>query len=201
MLQYGMVHFVMVNTETDFDNAPDQPGGSAKLGSGPFGGHNQQLEFLEADLASVDRTVTPWLVVGGHRSFYSTGNAGCEPCRKAFEGLFYKYGVDLGIFGHVHNSQRFKPLYNHKVDPNGLNDPKAPLYIVAGGAGNIEGLNKIGKRPDYTAWAYDEHFSYATVSFLSANKLQVDFISSATGEKIDTSVLTKSHKTQFVVRP
>lgn len=198
--EYGMVHFTMIDTETDFDHAPDQPGGSAELHTGPFGGQNQQLEFLEADLASVDRTVTPWLVVSGHRPFYSTGNAGCEPCRSAFEKLFYKYGVDLGIFGHVHNSQRLKPLYNHQIDPNGLDDPKAPLYIVAGGAGNIEGLSAVGQRPDYTAWAYDENFSYGTVSFLSANKLQVDFIRSSTGEKIDTAVLTKSHKEQFVVQ-
>ena len=107
-------------------------------------------------------------------------------------------GTLASIFGHVHNSQRFKPLYNNTIDPNGLNDPKAPFYIVAGGAGNIEGLEAVGQKPDYTAWAYDEHFAYATVSFLSKNKLQVDFIRSATGEKIDTSVLTKSHKERFV---
>ena len=51
----------------------------------------------------------------------------------------YTYGVDLGIFGHVHNSQRFVPVVNNTADPNGMNDPKAPMYIVAGGAGNIEG--------------------------------------------------------------
>ncbi|KAF4631720.1 hypothetical protein G7Y89_g6407 [Cudoniella acicularis] len=61
--EYGMVHVVMLDTETDFTNAPDGPGGSAGLDSGPFGAPNQQLEFLEADLASVDRTVTPWLIV------------------------------------------------------------------------------------------------------------------------------------------
>ena len=76
---------------------PDEPGGSAGLGSGPFGGPNQQISFLQQDLASVDRAVTrkfrgnllsfflrgtwqliiitiarfmfpvAWLVVGGHR--------------------------------------------------------------------------------------------------------------------------------------
>lgn len=198
--EYGMVHFTMIDTETDFDHAPDQSDGSANLGAGPFGSNGQQLEFLEADLASVDRTVTPWVVVAGHRTFYSTGKAGCEACRTAFEPILYKYGVDLGIFGHVHNSQRFQPLYDYKVDPNGLKDPKAPLYIVAGGAGNIEGLSKVGERPDYTAWAYDEHFAYATVSFVSENSLQIDFIRSSSGEKIDTAVLYKSHKEQFVVQ-
>lgn len=198
--EYGIVHFTMIDTETDFDHAPDQFDGSANLGVGPYGSNGQQLEFLEADLASVDRTVTPWVVVAGHRTFYFTGKAGCEACRKAFEPILYKYGVDLGIFGPVHNSQRCRPLYDYKVDPNGLQNPKAPLYIVAGAAGNIEGLSKVGERPDYTAWAYDEHFAYATVKFLSEDKLQIDFIRSSSGETIDTAVLYKPHKEQFVVQ-
>ena len=31
-----MVHFISFNTETDFPNAPDQPGGTAGENSGPF---------------------------------------------------------------------------------------------------------------------------------------------------------------------
>ncbi|KAI0005660.1 Metallo-dependent phosphatase [Xylariaceae sp. FL0662B] len=198
--EYGMVHFTMINTETDFEDAPDGPGGSAGLESGPFGTPNQQLEFLEDDFASVDRTITPWLVIGGHRPWYTTGGSGCEPCQAAFEPLLYKYGVDLAIFGHVHNSQRFQPVYNDTADPNGLNDPKAPMYIVAGGAGNIEGLSSVGSNLSYNAFAYADDFSYAKVSFLDANNLQVDFIRSATGELLDTSVLFKSHTEQFVVQ-
>jgi len=199
---YGMVHVVMFNTETDFTDAPDGPNGSAGMNGGPFGRLNQQLEFLEADLASVDRTITPWLIVGGHRPFYSTGGGdnACVPCQAAFEPLFYKYGVDLGIFGHVHNSQRFNPVYNGTADPNCLNDPKAPMYIIAGGAGNIEGLSSVGTRTALTAFAYADDFSYATVKFLDVNHLQVDFIRSSTGAVIDTSILYKSHTKQFVVQ-
>ncbi|KAI5864185.1 Metallo-dependent phosphatase [Durotheca rogersii] len=198
--EYGMVHFVMINTETDFEDAPDGPGVFGGLNSGPFGTPNQQLEFLEADLASVDRTVTPWLLIGGHRPWYSTGGKGCKPCQAAFEPLLYKYGVDLAIFGHVHNSQRFLPAFQDKADPNGYNDPKAPMYIVAGGAGNIEGLSSIGKNVSFNAFAYDDDFSYAQVRFLDAQNLQVDFVKSDTGELLDTSRLFKSHKEQFVVQ-
>jgi hypothetical protein len=135
--EYGMAHVVMIDTETDFPNAPDSVGGSANLFSGPFGAPGQQLAFLDADLASVDRTVTPWVIVAGHRPWYSTGGSDniCTPCQTAFEPLFYKYGVDLGIFGHVHNSQRFNPVYNQTADPAGLNNPTAPMYIIAGGPG------------------------------------------------------------------
>lgn len=148
--EYGMVHYTMIDTETDFADAPDEPGGSAGLNGGPFGAPSQQLDFLAADFASVDRGVTPWLVVGGHRPWYSTGGGAiCTPCQAAFESLFYQYGVDLAIFGHVHNSQRFAPVYNGTADPAGMNNPQAPMYIVAGGAGNIEGLSPIGSNVSY----------------------------------------------------
>ncbi|KAK5999163.1 Acid phosphatase [Cladobotryum mycophilum] len=196
--EYGMAHIVMIDTETDFANAPDGPDGSAGLNSGPFGAPNQQIQFLEADLASVDRTVTPWLIVAGHRPWYSTGGSACVPCQAAFEGLFYKYGVDLGVFGHVHNSQRFLPTFNGTIDPAGMNNPKAPMYIVAGGAGNIEGLAAVGTKPPNTAFAYADDFAYATIRFLDGRNLQVDFYRSSTGELLDSSKLFKSHETQFV---
>lgn len=193
--EYGMAHIVMIDTETDFPKAPSGPGGSAGLNGGPFGIEDQQLEFLEADLSSVDRSVTPWVIVAGHRPWYTAGGSACKPCQKAFESLMYRYNVDLGVFGHIHNSQRFLPVYDGKADPAGLDDPKAPMYIVAGGAGNIEGLSKVGIRQDYNAFAYDDDFSYATIRLLDENNMQVDFFKSSTGELLDTSTLYKSHFT------
>lgn len=195
--EYGMAHITMIDTETDFEDAPDSAGASSGLKTGPFGSVNQQLQFLEADLASVDRTVTPWLIVAGHRPWYTTGEA-CKSCQVAFENLLYKYGVDMAVFGHVHNSQRIVPIFNGTADPNGLQDPKAPYYIVAGGAGNIEGLNKINVKPSYIAWAFDSDFAYSTLSILDKNHLKVDFIRSYTGEIVDSTTLFKSHTQQFV---
>lgn len=196
--EYGMAHVVMIDTETDFRNAPDGPDGSAHLDGGPFGRPGQQLDFLRADLASVDRTVTPWVIVAGHRPWYTTDTSSCGPCQAAFEGIFYEYGVDLGVFGHVHNSQRFYPVVNGTADPNGMHDPKAPMYIVAGGAGNIEGLDLNGTYTSYTAFAYGDDYSYGTLKFLDEQHLQVEFIRSRTGDVLDSSVLYKSHSTRFV---
>lgn len=200
--EYGMVHVTMIDTETDFTNAPDLPFGSAGLDGGNFGYTGQQLDFLKADLASVDRTVTPWVIVGGHRPWYSTGGSDnlCTACQSAFEPVLYQYGVDLGVFGHVHNSQRFAPVNNSVVDPAGLNDPKSPMYIVAGGAGNIEGLSSVGTNISSNRFAYADDFSYATLNFKDENNLEVNFIRSSTGEILDTSTLYKSHSTQFVVQ-
>ncbi|KAL2828807.1 Metallo-dependent phosphatase-like protein [Aspergillus pseudoustus] len=195
--EYGMAHIVMLNTETDFDKAPSAPGGSQSLNGGPFGSNNQQLDFLAADLASVDRSVTPWVVVAGHRPWYTTGLQ-CGPCQDAFEEILYRYGVDLAVFGHVHNSQRFRPQYKNKPDPNGLQDPKAPMYIVAGAAGNIEGLSPTLWRPPYLEFLNDKDYAYAAINFVDENNLRVDFIKSTTGEVLDTSTLYKSHGDRFV---
>lgn len=203
--EYGMAHITMLDTETDFPNAPDQVGGFSGLDSGPFGALNQQLEFLEADLASVDRTVTPWLIVAGHRPWYARkkeqGNgARCIPCQQAFESVFYRYGVDLAVFGHVHSSQRFLPMYNSTADAAGMNNPKAPMYIITGGAGSIEGLSNLGDPEPYTEFSNAEVFAFATIRVDDANHLKVDFIQSSSGTVLDSSVLYKEHKERFVIQ-
>lgn len=59
---YGMAHFVMFDTETDLGVGfigPDQLGGGQKDSDGPFGSYqDQQIDFLNKDLASVDRRKT-----------------------------------------------------------------------------------------------------------------------------------------------
>ncbi|KAJ5104688.1 hypothetical protein NUU61_002035 [Penicillium alfredii] len=197
--EYGMAHIVMINTETDFTDAPDGTDGNAKLDGGPFGAPHQQLDFLAADLASVDRRVTPWLIVAGHRPWYTTGKGkSCKPCQKAFEKLFHTYGVDLAVFGHVHNSQRFFPVYDGKADPKGMHNPTDPMYIISGGTGNIEGLDPVHPQPSYTAWAYADDQSYSTLNFLDKHRLEITFVQSATGKVLDSSVLHKDHSTSFV---
>lgn len=46
---HGLVHYVMMSTEHDFSVGSDQ------------------YYFLKEHLASVDRSVTPWLIFTGHR--------------------------------------------------------------------------------------------------------------------------------------
>jgi acid phosphatase len=89
-------------------------------------------------------------------------------------------------------------MYQGKVDPNNLTDPTAPMYIIAGGAGNIEGLTPVGSVPPENEFNYADDWSYATVKLLDEQHLQVDFIKSTTGEILDSSTLFKSHKEQFV---
>ncbi|KAF8319499.1 Metallo-dependent phosphatase-like protein [Cantharellus anzutake] len=196
---YGMAHFVMFDTETDLGNGiigPDEPGGGANLGSGPFGGKNQQFNFLQQDLASVDRAVTRMITLA-QLGWYSSKPT-CSECQKAFESLFIQYGVDLAVFGHVHNMQEIAPIANDVVDPAGLNNPKAPWYIVTGAAGNIEGLAPLGEQPSYITWADDTVFGFSKLLFQDRNRLTVQFIRSRDGVILRNSTLYKAHTTRFV---
>lgn len=64
----------------------------------------EQYKWLVRDLASVDRSVTPWLVATWHPPWYSTYEAHyreAECMRVEIEDLLYSYGVDIVFNGHV----------------------------------------------------------------------------------------------------
>ena len=139
---YGLVHFVSIDTESTFPGAPEGPG--TWLSSGPFG---DQLGWLESDLdkAVQNRDVVPWIVVGGHRPYYTEANpylsdrAVREAIRAAFEPILIKYSVDVVFMGHVHWYERLWPVFNNTVQQRNYTDATAPIYIVSGAAGNGEG--------------------------------------------------------------
>ena len=87
-----MVHFIQVDTETDLGHgfvAPDEPGGVEDEDSGPFASYmNQQTNWLRRDLATVDRSKTPWVIVAGHRPWYinveNDPSDVCFECRNLF---------------------------------------------------------------------------------------------------------------------
>ena len=63
---------------------------------------------MEADLKAVNRTLTPWVILNGHRPIYTTNTGGSPPYgvingardqRLAFEDLLFKYEVDLTLHG------------------------------------------------------------------------------------------------------
>lgn len=113
----GGIHFIMLGAYIAYDESADQ------------------YKWLERDLASVDRKVTPWLVATWHPPWYSTYVAHyreAECMRVAMEDLLYKYGVDIVFNGHVHAYERSNRVYNYNLDPCG------PIYITVGDGGNRE---------------------------------------------------------------
>ncbi|CAL5389278.1 unnamed protein product [Camellia sinensis] len=128
-------HIAMLGSYTDFEASSDQ------------------YKWLEADLAKVDRTVTPWLLVLIHAPWYNSNEAHegeGETMRKAMEELLYRARVDVVFAGHVHAYERFTRVYNKKADPCG------PVHVTIGDGGNREGLAFNFKKPSPSISLYRE---------------------------------------------
>lgn len=191
---YGMVHFVHIDTETDLGNGLIGPDEGSPEYAGPFGSDNQQIDWLADDLASVNRTVTPWIVVFGHRGWYlSASSSVCPNCRTAFEGLLHEYDVDLYINGHAHLYERTAPIYNNVIDPNGLSNPSSTLYITNGAAGHYDGLDPFTAIQPYSVYRQDSDYSWTTISFTNATHMTVSSLWSANNTIFDSATLYKAH--------
>lgn len=193
----GMVHYVQIDTETDLGHGlvgPDEPLGGIE-DSGPFGLMNQQINWLTNDLANVDRSKTPWVVVTGHRPWYSSGSI-CPNCSLAFEPLFLEYGVDLYMAGHFHVYERMTPIANNVSDPNGLNNPSSPWYIVNGAAGHYDGLDSftLPLMPYHQVGfsTSDGIYGWSKLTFHNCTHLTQSFIASNNGSVLDSATLYKN---------
>jgi hypothetical protein len=70
----------------------------------PFASGSAQYNWLKADLAAIDRGVTPWVLVNTHAPWYNSNTAhqgDGEAQRQALEKMLYDAGVDLVMSGHV----------------------------------------------------------------------------------------------------
>lgn len=192
-----MVHYIHYTTETDFPGAPDAFGGGQGDNEGPFAPTGAQLAWIEQDLKSINRAITPWVVALGHRPWYVASSL-CYTCQAAFEPLFNEYNVDIVLSGHVHAMERNAPIAKNITDPNGLNNPKAPLYLTNGAAGHFEGLDPLtNPLPSYVTYANNTKFGYSLLTFHNITHMTHNFISSASGQVLDSATLYKERSIPF----
>jgi acid phosphatase type 7 len=136
----GPVHFVSFSTESDYPGAPVDLKRYARA--------QTQLQWMAADLVAVNRSVTPFVVVMGHRPIYVDSPGDVDSAGKpagqaakiqaAFEQMFHDNQVDVFLAGHTHMYQRTLPMFN-----NTINWERGMVEIIAGGGGSIEGLSKF----------------------------------------------------------
>ncbi|CAM0950244.1 unnamed protein product [Alopecurus aequalis] len=115
----GAVHIIMLGSYTDYD------AGTA------------QYNWLQGDLARIDRGKASFVVALVHAPWYNSNKAHRgegDGMRDAMEALLYGARVDAVFSGHVHAYERFTRVYGDKEDPCG------PLYVTIGDGGNREGL-------------------------------------------------------------
>ena len=94
---YGPVHFTVWSSEHNFTKG------------------SRQYAWLAQDLAGVNHTETPWLVVQMHRPMYASEAADgagdkhlvvAQHIRDNLEDLFLEHEVDVVMTGHLHSYER-----------------------------------------------------------------------------------------------
>jgi hypothetical protein len=93
-----------------------------------------QYKWLVEELASVDRSITPWLLVTIHIPFYNTfdihrKDPQVRPAIENLEPLFVEHKVNLVFSGHIHAYQRTGNVAFGELTPTG------PIYITIGAGG------------------------------------------------------------------
>jgi hypothetical protein len=105
-----------------------------------------QLAFMKADLAGVDRARTPWVVALVHKDYSMEGEAFA-----AFAPLLNAGGVDLLFCGHIHFYMRNAPYdsvagkadsASVSADTHTYTEPKFMVSIVSGSSRDHEDDHK-----------------------------------------------------------
>ena len=165
---WGNVHVVMMDSEHDWQY-----------------GSNQHT-WLDANLAAVNRTKTPWVVVTSHRPIYTT-----ELCvvpdyivsrfmRQALDPLFEKYKVNLALVAHLHSYERTCLIKRGNCVENG-----GTQHITIGSAG--AGLDSCGSSPILGPYnkAHTNQWGYLTVE-ATDERMKLDFILDKDGSVWDS---------------
>ncbi len=195
----GLIHYIGISTEHDI-----------AIGT-------EQYQWIEADLKSIDRTVTPWVIFGGHRAMYINSNYGGNPSADIdymanmvtnLEPLLWKYRVNMGFYGHNHAVQRHSAIYNYTVvqksvevaDVDGSiihyhDNPQATVHWVVGTGGAAFTKNSVTPGPDWNEMVFYE-WGYARVTAVNASYLDWEWVQSSTGKVLDHMVITQDDPTK-----
>eukprot|EP01006_Ploeotia_vitrea_P031256 TRINITY_DN63577_c1_g3_i1.p1 TRINITY_DN63577_c1_g3~~TRINITY_DN63577_c1_g3_i1.p1 ORF type:complete len:592 (+),score=290.91 TRINITY_DN63577_c1_g3_i1:201-1778(+) len=142
-----------------------------------------QYQWMEADLAAVNRSVTPWVVVTSHRMMYTTqlrennDYIVSEHMKLELEPLFYKYKVNLQLTGHQHSFEASCPVYKRECVESG----EAPVHVVIGSAG--AGLESGGFSSKLGNWSVShlEHWGYLRLA-ATQSQFRLQYVQNDSGE-------------------
>ncbi|KAI1288680.1 acid phosphatase [Xylaria venustula] len=224
---YGLAHFISFNGETDYAYSPEWPfirDNKGKPGvpiesdtyptdSGPFGyitnnewSNNaayEQINWIKADLAKVDRKKTPWVFAMSHRPMYSTEVSSYETyMRNAFEEIFIEGGVDAYIAGHIHWYERLWPISPGQIiDKSSVvgnntyytNPGKSMTHLINGAAGNIESHSTLNGAPisNVTNVLDYLHYGYGQLNVINSTAVKWSYIHGEDGTVLDQFHLLK----------
>eukprot|EP00998_Keelungia_sp_KM082_P012184 NODE_849_length_1596_cov_83.544588_g839_i0.p1 GENE.NODE_849_length_1596_cov_83.544588_g839_i0~~NODE_849_length_1596_cov_83.544588_g839_i0.p1 ORF type:complete len:465 (+),score=113.30 NODE_849_length_1596_cov_83.544588_g839_i0:126-1520(+) len=131
---YGMVHFVAVDTEWWQYDDPRSSAGS------------QMLKWLDADLAKAQSGNTSWTVIMQHKMPWTQSEIADVNVTTYLLPMYEKYHIPLVLGGHWHNYQRYPPIKDGVVTNT---TDGGVTYIISGGGGYQIGSRSAGyKVPD-----------------------------------------------------
>jgi len=167
----GPVHFVAFSTELFF--FPDNNTNADK-----------QMEWMQNDLEEAtkpeNRDKRPWIVAFGHRPIYCTSvypdctNEVAFELQRNFEPLFFRYGVDLAYFGHIHSMEASYPIAFDGEVSGTFDKPAGTVHIVNGGAGQGFLGPFTDPQPLWTEWREHVH-GYSRLN-ADLKTLRFDFV-------------------------
>jgi hypothetical protein len=134
---------------------------------------SHQKTWLAQDLAKVDRSRTPWLVVELHRPMYNnedyTGDYNVAVGFQAeFEELLMQYDVDLVLAGHYHSYLRSKRIYKDKADEKGIYH-----YTVGSAGASLDGASLIDK--DWVEH-FEDNYGFGRITIANSTAMHWEFI-------------------------
>ncbi|KAJ4825590.1 hypothetical protein Tsubulata_015243 [Turnera subulata] len=152
----GSVHFTVISTEHDWTQ------------------NSEQYAWMQKDMASVDRSKTPWLIFAGHRPMYSSTH-----------GLF---SIDNSF------TQAVEPLLKQNkdgVDTYDHNNYAAPVQAVIGMAGFS--LDDFSDNPGDWSLIRISKYGYLR-AHATWEEIDLKFVNSNTGDVEDHFRITKNQK-------
>jgi hypothetical protein len=158
-----------------------------------FGPGSPQHAWLEGDLAAVDRSLTPWVVLVGHRPVYidadEYGEQGKQTTaiqlQEALEALLDRYGVDVAVAGHHHSYQRTCSVHGGVCH---LGRARGTVHLCVGNAGADFYDNGFQQRPAWVEHEAQTTHGYARLH-VNATAFHIQAVDSSTGQVFDEAVL------------
>jgi acid phosphatase type 7 len=131
-------------------------------------------DWLAADLAAVDRSLTPWLLVGIHRpivetELYESDYDVAAGLRAILEPLLLRHSVDVVLAGHYHSFQRSCPMANLTcVSKGGI------VHYTTGAAGSsLDAVDACCYNNSYIERTILGEYGYSVISAPNASALHL----------------------------
>jgi len=164
---YGDVFIVMLSTEHDFSTG------------------SKQLVWAENELTNVNRTLTPFVLVTGHRPMYASSAWAApetDPLRKYIQPLLLTHRVDLALWGHHHSYQRTCPITSAGTCQTPAMEPAVPHVVI--GLGGYEASDMMAKPPAWLVFSENKEFGFSRIR-TNATHLHFVFLRSSDGQVLD----------------